>query len=963
MPTTQQDTRLPDERVRILLIGDRSDDLDRIRSAVNGECNDLLEAHSRKEAIERVQTDEFAVILLAIQGAATDGFETADSIRRQDRASHTPILFISSDDVGKLAAKAYALTPADYLPRPISPEALRAKVAGFVKLFRRIRTARLEGAEKASRAADEARHSERRQREQLQVTLSSIGDGVIVTDADGVVTFLNSVAQTLTGWPPEEAAGQPLEKVFKIINEHTRKPAENPVAKALQEGVVVGLANHSVLIARDGTERPIDDSAAPIRGEDGAIGGVVLVFRDVTEARRALEARLRLAAIVESSEDAIISKTLDGIIVSWNEGAERLYGYTAQEMIGKPLAILIPSDSPNELPAIIERLKRGERIAHYETVRVCKDGTRLNVSLTISPVRNPEGEIIGASKVARDITAAKRTAEALRFLAEASSVLAEVEDVPSTLHKIARLSVPRFADWCAVDLLGEDGSLRRLAVAHVDPAKVQLARDLQRRYPPQPDASQGVWNVLRSGHAEIISEITDAMLAATIKDPERLQAALRLGIKSYMAVPLRVKEQTVGVITFASAESARRYGPSDLTVAEDLARRAGVAIENAQLYGELRKADRLKDEFLAMLAHELRNPLGPIRNALVVMKQPHATPAIIEQVRGMAERQAQHMTRLLDDLLDMSRISHGRIELRKEVAELAPIVHRTIEAVRPLIEERRHQLVLSLPVAPLWMEVDPHRLEQVLSNLLNNAAKYTDPGGRIELSAAQDGVEIVLRVRDTGIGIAPQMLPTIFDLFVQAERRLDRSQGGVGIGLTLVKRLVEMHGGKVEVASPGMGRGSEFSVRLPGVAQSEGSAQTTRIDVMADGALPTRRILVVDDNEDAAETLAALLRLKSQKVEVAHGGPAALEAVRRFEPEMIFLDIGMPGMDGYEVARKLRARSDHRNLILIALTGFGQEDDRARSRAAGFDHHLVKPIGPISLQAILQGDRLHVSEK
>jgi signal transduction histidine kinase/CheY-like chemotaxis protein len=557
----------------------------------------------------------------------------------------------------------------------------------------------------------------------------------------------------------------------------------------------------------------------------------------------------------------------------------------------------------------------------------------------------------------------KRNAEALRFLADASSVLAELEDVPSTLHKIARLSVPRFADWCAVDMLGEDGSLRRLAVAHVDPAKVQLAREMQRRYPPEPDAPQGVWNVLRSGRPEIISEITDAMLVERIKDPERLSAARQLGVKSYMAVPLRVKEETLGVITFATAESGRRYGPSDLAVAEDLARRAGVAIDNARLYAELRKADRQKDEFLAMLAHELRNPLGPIRNALHVMKQPHATPAVIEQVRDMAERQAQHMSHLLDDLLDVSRISRGRIDLRKEIAELAPIIHRTVEAARPLIEERRHELTVGLPAAPLWMEVDPHRLAQVLTNLLNNAAKYTDPGGRIELCAEQEGAEIVLRVRDTGIGIAPQMLPRIFDLFVQAERRLDRSQAGVGIGLTLVKRLVEMHGGRVEVASPGVGRGSEFIVRLPGVGQTESPARTTRVETTADGPLPTRRILVVDDNRDAAESLAALLRLKAQKVEVAHDGPAALEAVKHFEPEIVFLDIGMPGMDGYEVARHLRGRSDLRGVTLVALTGFGQEEDRARSRAAGFDHHVVKPIDPSALHALLQGGELQGCEK
>ncbi len=488
-------------------------------------------------------------------------------------------------------------------------------------------------------------------------TLMSIGDAVIVTDTGVRVTFLNPVAETLTGWPATEAAGLPLDRVFRIVNEATRVPVDSPVTRALRDGVIVGLANHTLLIARDGTERPIDDSAAPIRGEDGAVAGVVLVFRDVTAARQALETRLRLAAIVESSDDAIISKTLDGIITSWNKGAERLYGYKADEMIGKPLATLVPADHPNELPPIMERLKRGEQIDHFETVRVHKNGGRIDVSLTISPIKNAAGAIIGASKIARDITARKRKAEAQRFLAEASKLLAELVDVSSTLQKVARLAVPYFADWCAVDMLAPDGTLRRLAVAHVDPAKVKLAHELQRRYPPDPQAAHGVWQILRTGQPELVADITDAMLATV--DAERLRIIRELGLRSYMGVPLQLRGKILGVVTFVAAESGRRYDATDLAVAEDLAGRAAVAVENARLYGELREADRHKDEFLAMLAHELRNPLAPIRNALQIMKQPNAGAVLIGQARAMAERQVEHMARLLDDLLDLRASATG----------------------------------------------------------------------------------------------------------------------------------------------------------------------------------------------------------------------------------------------------------------------------------------------------------------
>jgi PAS domain S-box-containing protein len=802
--------------------------------------------------------------------------------------------------------------------------------------------------EEAARTAAEASAREiERQREQLRVTLASIGDAVIVTDTRGAVTFLNPVAVALTGWQAHEAAGRPLAQVFRIINEHTRQPVEDPVSRVLREGTVIGLANHTLLIARDGREVPIDDSGAPIRGEGGAIAGVVLVFRDVTEAR------LYLAAIVESSDDAIISKDLAGVITSWNRGAERLYGYTAAEAVGRPVSILMAPEHPEELPAITERIRRGERIEHLETVRIRKDGTRLDVSLTISPIKNAAGEIVGASKIARDITARKWQEASLRFLAEASEVLGELLDVPGTLQKVAGLAVPHFADWCVVDLLEADGTLHRVAVAHADPARVEQARELSRRYPARPDEPHGPAHVLRTGRPELAAEVPDALLVAAARDEEHLRLLRGVGFRSFISVPLAVRDRLLGVLTFLTAESGRRYGPDDLRLAEDLAHRAAIAIENARLYAAMQEADRRKDEFLAMLAHELRNPLAPIRNALHVMKQPGASALLLRQVREMAERQAQHMGRLLDDLLDVSRISRGRIELRKELVDVAAVVHRTIEAVRPLLEERRHEVEVALPPGPLRVEADPTRLEQILMNLLNNAAKYTDPGGHIRVSAERDGGEVVLRVRDTGIGIAADMLPKVFDLFVQAERRLDRAQGGVGIGLTLVKRLTELHGGRVEAHSEGPGRGSEFVVRLPAAAEQDRGGEPPAGQRPEDATPHRRRVLVVDDNTDAADSLALLLRLAGQDVRAAYDGPSALALAGEFRPELVFLDIGMPGMDGYEVARRLRQQPGVDGLTLVALTGWGQEEDRDRSREAGFDLHLIKPVEPGALDRLL----------
>jgi PAS domain S-box-containing protein len=811
-------------------------------------------------------------------------------------------------------------------------------------------------AEAGAREARLAQTAERHQREQLRATLASIGDAVIVTDRDGLVTFLNPVAEALTGWGPREAAGQPLDRVFHIINEQTQQAVESPVKKVLREGVTVGLANHTVLIARDGREIPIDDSGAPIRGEDGTVAGVVLVFRDVTEVRRAVEARLHLAAIVESSDDAIISQDLDGIIVSWNRGAERLYGYTAEEVLGQPLTMLVPPDQPDELPGMLERLRHGEQIDHYQTVRMRKDGSRVDVSLTISPIRNAEGKIVGASKITRDITAARRNEAALRFLAEASKLLAEVLDVDSTLRRVAGLAVPHFADWCAVDLLEADGSLRRLAVAHADPAKIELAHELYRRYPPEPAAPFGAWRVLRTGQSELVSEITDSLLAETVKDQGLLALLQELGLKSYMGVPLGAHGKTFGVLTFVSAESGRHYGAADLRLAEDLGQRAAVAIENARLYGELREADRRKDEFLAMLAHELRNPLAPIRSALHVMKMSGASGSALERARQITERQVQYMVRLVDDLLDVSRIMRGRIELRREPVDLATVISQAVETAQPMVDAQGQRLVVSTPPEPLRLEADPTRLAQVVANLLNNAAKFSGPGGRIWLTAQREGEEAALRVRDEGAGVRADLLPYIFDLFVQGDRTLERSQGGLGIGLTLVKRLVEMHGGTVVARSEGPGRGSEFIVRLPllvdgGRGTADGEAGSSPSTVRRPPSI--RRVLVVDDNQDAAHSVAMLLRLWGHEVRLASAGPQALEMAADYQPEVVVLDIGLPGLNGYEVARRLRQLPASRGALLIAVTGYGQLEDRQRSEGAGFDYHLTKPVDPEALQRLL----------
>ena len=367
----------------------------------------------------------------------------------------------------------------------------------------------------------------------------------------------------------------------------------------------------------------------------------------------------------------------------------------------------------------------------------------------------------------------------------------------------------------------------------------------------------------------------------------------------------------------------------------------------------LRDADRRKDEFLAILAHELRNPLAPIRNSLHLLRMTNPHDPTARRVCVMMERQVDVMVRLVDDLLEVSRITRGTISLRKETVEAAVVVRRTVEANRALIEAAGHRLVLDLPAEPLMLDADPIRLDQVIANLLNNAAKYTDPGGEIRLAVHREGAAVAISVRDTGVGLAPEKLSNVFDLFMQVDPHGRRAQGGLGIGLTLVKRLVELHGGRVEAHSEGPGHGSEFVVRLPLAAATASHPAPDPALTAAARPRKSRRVLIVDDNRDAAESLALLLGMIGADARVEHSGPDALQTMKAYQPAIVMLDIGMPGMDGHEVARCIRERPEFDDVVLVALTGWGQEEDRRRSRAAGFDHHLTKPAALVDLQALL----------
>lgn len=876
------------------------------------------------------------------------------------------------------------------------------------------------------------------QRDWLRVTLSSIGDAVITTDTESRITFMNPVAQSLTGWSQEEAAGVALESVFKIINEETRRTVENPATRAFREGLVVGLANHTLLIAKDGTERPIDDSAAPIRNADGEVAGVVLVFRDITqrkraerlvqdaldyadniiatlrepfivldkdlrvrsanrcfyqtfhvspeetegqfiydlgnrqwdipalrtllkevlsnnhpihdyevehdfqsigrkimrlnalrirepgnhselillaieditERRQAQEAKLFLASIVESSEDSMISINFDGFITSWNKAAERLYGYPAVEAIGKPLTMLTLSEDLKQVLSNIDKIKHGEKVEIFDTVRLNKDGREMDLEVVLSPVKDGAGQVIGVSTIARDITEGKRAAYALeisetryRRLFETAQDAILILDALTGKIQDANPFIKKMLGYSEDELIGKE--LWEIGLFQDVEASQKAFRELQER-----------------GHIR------------------------------YDHLPLETKSgQTVEVEFVSNVYQVDKRQVIQCNV-RDITERARLERQMREQAEALADLNRHKDEFLAMLSHELRNPLAPILNAAHLLRNQRDDNPMRQQARDIIERQAGQMARIIDDLMEVSRVTTGRIKLHQEHLDIRGIVEHAVESTRPLIDQRKHELSVSLPDEPIWLHADAARLEQVIVNLLNNAAKYMDKSGHIWLSVEQEGDKAVLRVRDTGVGIAPELLPLIFDLFTQADRSLDRSQGGLGIGLTVVRRLVEMHRGTVEANSAGLGKGSEFIVRLPVGLSPARRSESPAIETAEPGGARWR-VLVADDNVDSANVTALLLRELGHEAQVAYTGATALEAAYEYQPNVVLLDIGMPKMDGYEVARRLRQHPQLRNIWVVAVTGYGQESDRRRSQEAGFDYHLVKPVGAEKLKELL----------
>ncbi len=640
---------------------------------------------------------------------------------------------------------------------------------------------------------------------------------------------------------------------------------------------------------------------------------ILVAISDVTDKKAAEGALSMLAAIVASSDDAIVGMTLDGIITSWNRGAEKLYGYTVAEALGQHVSMFIPRERRAEEAEALARLRRGEDVEHFETERQTKDGRRVSVSLRLSPIRDATGQVIGASKMARDITwekAARQeliaSEERLRFTLEATQVGQWDLDLVTDRAKRSLRHDQIFGYTALLPEWGFETFLK-----HVHPEdRASVVQSFKRAL-----AEGKVWDI----DCRVIR----------VDLSERWISAKGTVYRSVDGRPLRMSGLVMDITERKRTEGALRQSAVELSV-----------------------ADRRKNEFLAMLGHELRNPLSALSLGLELVDRAPAGSTRTHELHAMMGRQAKHMGVLLEQLLDIARVIAGKIELSRSSVDLTDVVRGAAEMVRPLVESKRHDLRLTLPNEPVFVWGDPNRLTQVVENLLTNAAKYTEDGGQISLTIDAAETEVRIIIRDSGTGMSAELLPHIFEVFTQEPRTLDRSKGGLGLGLSLVRRLVEMHGGDVRASSPGVGLGSEFVVTLPRSregrrADDAGASARARF-----GQVPSRRVLVVDDQGDAGETLACLLEAEGHKAMAVDSGAAALAAFDSFEPEVVLLDLGMPEMDGYEVARRLRAEHADKKVLLIAITGY--QSDEARLKQAGFDQHLIKPPDTAKLSTWLR---------
>ena len=747
------------------------------------------------------------------------------------------------------------------------------------------------------------------ERQNLWATLTSIADGVIVVDTKGDVKLANPIARQLMG-RTQDVIGRPLSSICTIMNETTREPIVNPVSRVLASGQIAEEPGQNVLLRTDGTEIPVEQSAAPIRDASGELSGVIFVFRDCSARRRA-EAELRererrFQRMFETPLIGIAIATQRGNLLEANDSFLGLIGHQREELNVASLSWSgVPSGQSPLDDAARQELRETGVCSPFERTNIRADGTRLPLLISAARLMDHQDLVV---IFVTDLSESKRAEEALRETEARFRILSEC--MPQKV-------------WTSLP----DGQLNYL-------------NHMLLEYAGLPAEQLKGWGWTNLVHPDDLRNQIDTWKQS-------------LSSGDMFEIEHRILKHN-GEYRWHLARALPLYQP-DTQISMWIGTNTDIH-DQKQAEEELREDHRRKDKFLALLAHELRNPLAPLSNAVQILGSSPSDSQTQLALIGIMQRQVRQLTRLIDDLLDLSRITTGRMRLQRDRILAESVVTAAVEAIQPLITERQQQLIVTVPKEELWLDADAARLSQILTNLLHNAAKYTPPQGRLNLTLERAEDDVLFKVSDNGAGISSEMLTKIFDLFMQIDWTLDQANGGLGIGLTLVRTLVELHGGSVKAASDGLGQGSEFTVRLP-AADAPASATMAAVEHTAKNEsipVPVLRVLVVDDVQASAKTLALMLRTIGQNVEVAFDGASAISRVKETEFDLVFLDIAMPGMDGLEVARQIRSMPEGHELTLVALTGFGQEEDRQRSLQAGFDNHITKPTSLDILKTIVR---------
>ena len=793
----------------------------------------------------------------------------------------------------------------------------------------------------------------------LAAIVESSDDAIVSKDLNGVITSWNRAAERMFGYTANEVVGQSI----RLIIPPDRQSEEDAVLARIRVGESL-THFETVRQRKDGTLIPISLTVSPIVDGAGHVIGASKIARDLSERDKGEIASRRLRAVVESSDDAIITKDLNGTITSWNPAAERMFGYTEAEALGRSIRMLIPDELQEEEDLVLARIRAGEKIDHYQTIRQHRDGTRLTISLTVSPIRDQRGEIVGASKVARDITerarmlaAAREHASHTEKLGQVGAVVASTLDRETIVQKVTdiatELTRAEFGAFFYNVTDAESGDAYMLYTLSGAP------REAFAKF-PNPRAT-AIFAPTFHGEGPVRFDDVTA-------DPRYGKSAPYFGmppghlpVRSYLAVPVKgIKGEVLGGLFFGHSQVAV-FGEQHERLAAGVAAWASVALENARLYADAQAANRTKDEFLAVLSHELRTPLNAIVGYSRLLRGGILSGEKATRGLETLERNATWLTQIVEDVLDVSRIVAGKIRLDVQPVELPVLIDNAVATVQPAADAKgvRLQTLVDPGVGPV--SGDPGRLQQVVWNLLSNAVKFTPKKGRVQVRLERVNSHVEVIVSDTGIGIRPDFLPYVFERFRQADAGPTRKSGGLGLGLAIVRHIVEMHGGTVEAFSEGEGKGATFHVRLPlmilhpqALDLRREHPRTERREALSSlGDLTGIHVLAVDDEDDALTLLRVVLEAAGAVVTTIASPLAALERIAELRPDVIVVDLGMPEMDGFELIKRVRTSTEKlvRRVPAAALTAFARSEDRTKALQSGFEMHLAKPVDPGELVA------------